>query len=722
MILSILLIFNISCKKELNQVEPTDPKDKTMSDLVIPDSFDFTTSQTISLKVTSSDYLGLPATKIEIYNGNPNDGGNIVISGITDKSQVFETSFNLPASQETLHIRRTLYNGDVETATIDIDSNTLEYEFTTSKSHGDFKNGVTGPGCSDCSTSITGNESGILNINNGETVCILSGASFTGGLNMNGGTLKVCGNLTVQWINGSGLIMINDDGSFISTSLNINSPDLIIENYSDAFMVSSGPNINGTFKNWGYISLAGANINGGGKFYNYGIINFSNNYNNNNYTYNEGILNLAGTVANNGNAVFENHCRVNVAGNFNNNSTLDNYSFMEINGTLTLNGGGDLQLYDQALVNVVNMMINEDIVANGAQYSKLVVSGNTTINSASLSGNLDYCDENGIEINNGNIAASVTFCEASIPEDYCNPGSNGSGGGGEGPDADGDGVNDDFDDYPSDPDRAFNNYFPDADRFGTLAFEDLWPYKGDYDFNDLIIDYKFNTITNSNDNVVEMFITLKVAAIGAGYKNGFGIEFPFDPDAVSNVEGDFSLTQNIINLTDNNLEDNQNKTVVIFFDNAFSLLPHEGGNTGVNVQIGEPYVQPTEINFLISFNYPVSPDNMGLPPFNPFIFVNKERGREIHLINMEPTDLADASLFGTGQDASIPGTGQYYRTSNNLPWAINLVNGFDYPIEKAVIIDAYNYFSNWAESGGTSYTDWYTDETGYRNTEYIYTH
>ncbi|NOR86816.1 MAG: LruC domain-containing protein, partial [Bacteroidales bacterium] len=608
------------------------------------------------------------------------------------------------------------------TATVDIFGSTIDYVFTSNKSQGNFKNGVTGPGCDDCTITISDHNTGVLTVNDGEIVCILNGASHTGGVKMRGGTLKVCGTLTLQWINGDGTIIINDDGAFISNSLNMNDSDLTIENYSDAFMVGAGPNIKGTFKNWGYIALAGANINSGGSFYNYGIIAFSNNYNNNEYTYNEGIMNLAGSVANNNGAIFENHCRVNVAGNFNNNSTLENYSYMDINGNLTLNNGGGLQMYDEALIDVIDLTVNEDIVGNGSSYSKIVIAGNTTINSAIISGNIDLCDEDGIETNNGTITSSVTFCEASIAETFCNPGSNGSGGGGsgDGDDSDGDGVADDFDDYPNDANRAFNNYYPDENTFGTLAYEDLWPYKGDYDFNDLVVDYRFNTVTNATDNAIEIFITLKVKAIGAAYKNGFGLQFPFSPDLITDVSGDFSHTQNLITLTDKNLEANQDNAVIIFFDNAFDLLPHPGDGTGVNTRIGASYVEPQETNFVVSFAYPVNPANLGTAPFNPFIFVHGDRGREIHLKNNAPTNLIDMSMFNTGQDASIPSSGLYFITTNNLPWGINMVEGFDYPIEKSPIIDAYNYFAQWAESGGNQYPDWYSDEAGYRNDSYIY--
>ncbi len=73
-------------------------------------------------------------------------------------------------------------------------------------------------------------------------------------------------------------------------------------------------------------------------------------------------------------------------------------------------------------------------------------------------------------------------------------------------DVDGDGIPDDQDDYPNDPLRAFDNYFPAA-GFGSLAFEDLWPGKGDYDFNDVVVDYRFQTVTNALNQVVEIFGT-----------------------------------------------------------------------------------------------------------------------------------------------------------------------------------------------------------------------
>lgn len=721
-----IIISIISCKKELKQLDPsTIPSgEKSMAELVVAENFDFATSQILNVKITSSDLLGMPASKIEIFNGNPNESGMVVKTGITNREQVFSTQVNIPSSQEALYVRRTSYDGAIQTVTIDIIGEDLEYAFTANKSQSILKSNVAGPGCDDYTDIIT-QTGGEIKIKKNKVYIIPSGSSFTGTVKLEEGTLKVCGNLIITNLKGNiGTIIINDDGVLIANNLNIDKKDITFENYSDAFQVSGGPNIKGTFKNYGTINLAGCNINKDGQFYNYGTINFSNHLNNSEYIYNEGIINLSGNFNNNNGSGIDNYCTLNVAGDFNNNEELNNYSYININGKLTINNNGKLHLYNQALIETVNLMVNEDIEGHGSDYSKIVVSNNTTINNADLKGTLDLCDANGIETNHGDMEPSVTFCEASIPETACNPGSDGSGGGstGGGDDTDGDGVDNDFDDYPNDGDRAFNNYFPDENTFGTLAFEDLWPYKGDYDFNDLVVDYQFNTVTNANDNAIEIYVSLSVRAIGAAYKNGFGIELPISPDAVQQVTGDFSLTQDIINLDNKNLEENQSKAVIVFFDNAFDLLPHPGDGTGVNTRSGSIYVEPQIINFLISFNYPVNTDNLGQAPFNPFIFVNGDRGREIHMKNDAPTNLVDNSFFGTGQDASSLANGLYYKTENNLPWAINITEGFDYPIEKVAIINAYNYFAQWAESSGSQYPDWYSDGAGYRNSSNIYSH
>jgi len=286
-------------------------------------------------------------------------------------------------------------------------------------------------------------------------------------------------------------------------------------------------------------------------------------------------------------------------------------------------------------------------------------------------------------------------------------------------DSDSDGVDDEQDDYPEDDTRAFDLYYPGAGTFNSLSFEDNWPGKGDYDFNDLVVDYNYHQVTNSSNNLVELYGSFVIRAIGASLQNGFGFSMNMDPSLVSDVEG-ISITKSYITLSGNHTEAGQEKATIIVTDDVFTQLPSPGGGTGVNTEPGMPYVTPDTMIVKITLNDPVSLAQAGSPPYNPFMIISETRGRELHLPDNPPTDLADPGYFGTGNDDSDPATGKYYKTVNNLPWGIDIPTEFDYPIERAVILQAYLHFGDWAQSGGNLYPEWYTSASGNRDATYIY--
>ncbi len=287
-------------------------------------------------------------------------------------------------------------------------------------------------------------------------------------------------------------------------------------------------------------------------------------------------------------------------------------------------------------------------------------------------------------------------------------------------DSDGDGVDDELDEYPNDSDRAFNVYYPNSEDFGTLAFEDLWPGKGDYDFNDLILDYQFKQVLNSGNQLVEFYLDYQVRAIGASLENGFAIEIPgVDPANIGSISGQI-LTESYASFNANGTEAGQSNAVIMLFDNAFSTMDAPLGGFGINTSPEAAYVEPVMRQMFVSLINPVSVQQTGFAPYNPFLIVDKTRGREVHLPGKTPTDLHDASYFGEWFDDSDPATGKYYQSEGNLPWAINIPVQFDYPIEKVDITNAYLNFGNWAESGGSLFPDWYKDLSGYRDASQIY--
>jgi LruC domain-containing protein len=287
-------------------------------------------------------------------------------------------------------------------------------------------------------------------------------------------------------------------------------------------------------------------------------------------------------------------------------------------------------------------------------------------------------------------------------------------------DTDDDGVYDVIDDYPTDPARAFNNYYPGEDQKGSFAFEDLWPGKGDYDFNDLILDYNINQVTNATNKVVEIVSNYTIRAIGAGYKNGFGYQLNLPPSAVASVTGS-SLEENIITLSGNGTEAGQTKATIIVFDNTYNLYPTIASGF-VNTKTDMPYVTPPTITVTVNLATPQTLAAVGLPPYNPFIIVNMERGKEVHLPGYAPTSLVNPVYFGTEDDDSNPALGKYYKSASNLPWGMHLPVLFDYPIEKSAIIKGHLVFDTWVMSGGYSYMNWYEDKPGFREVSFLYQH
>ena len=271
--------------------------------------------------------------------------------------------------------------------------------------------------------------------------------------------------------------------------------------------------------------------------------------------------------------------------------------------------------------------------------------------------------------------------------------------GGNNDDEDGDGVPDYADEYPTDPDKAFNNYLPFQGGFTSYAFEDLWPNRGDYDFNDLIVNANYNHITNAQNEVTEMVYSLKVEHIGASYANGFGIQWPFAPSQIKSISGiDYTYGNNAPNGT----ELGQSKAVMIAYPNTFDARNKDVME--VTIEMDAPY----ELSTLLSQN------------LNAFIYVDQQREKEVHLMDYEPTDLASPTIgFGKVHDVSEPAQGLYYRSDTGQPWGISISHAYKAPKEKVDIWWGYLKFNDWVSSGGTQFTDWYEDQPGYRNNTYI---
>ncbi|MEP0714171.1 MAG: LruC domain-containing protein, partial [Algoriphagus sp.] len=283
-------------------------------------------------------------------------------------------------------------------------------------------------------------------------------------------------------------------------------------------------------------------------------------------------------------------------------------------------------------------------------------------------------------------------------------------------DRDGDGINDNLDEYPDDKDKAYDSYYPSATGFGSFAFEDNWPEMGDYDFNDLVVDYQIKQTHNSDNKVVELQPNFKFRAIGAGFRNGFGFSTDLAPSDVKSITGQ-RLGPNLIKNSSNGTEANQSKAVIIVTDNVHELF---GAHAFVNTDPSNATHQPVEVKLTIKLTTPKTRSEIGSAPYNPFLIVSQDRGREVHLPSYPPTNLAATEYFGEANDNTDVSKNRYYTSKTSLPWAIHTPESFDYPQEKMDVRSGHLRFDDWAKSSGYSYMDWYRPQIGYRNDQKLY--
>jgi len=289
-------------------------------------------------------------------------------------------------------------------------------------------------------------------------------------------------------------------------------------------------------------------------------------------------------------------------------------------------------------------------------------------------------------------------------------------------DNDSDGVVEDLDYDDNDPDVAFVSYFPNETTWGTIAFEDLWPWKGDYDLNDLVMGFKVTYFINASNKVTKMKFDYNIKASGSS--RDLSAAFQLDNVNASNIS---SITRQPLlgsvpfNVSANGTEIGVSLAVIPLFNKVKDIVTDEFGSFLNTEEQSNHIVAPNE-SIEIRFIEPVELGNLSIARNVNFFIVANLKGatsriKEIHLSSFLPTSKADLSLF--------LGTQLYptdkYKFIDGMMWGLMLPDKFDYPQEYKSIETTYLHFREWALSGDLLFKDWYNNTSdGYRDTTLIY--
>ena len=233
---------------------------------------------------------------------------------------------------------------------------------------------------------------------------------------------------------------------------------------------------------------------------------------------------------------------------------------------------------------------------------------------------------------------------------------------------------------------------------GVYAFEDLWPAQGDYDMNDVVVDFKHEREMTRN-NTTENFKTIYQTFYLTTYQNYVTL--------VSGLALKLNTKKKPTSIVMKKIASGSDDDVEVTFENDGSIYYL---TNDVKAELGTTYI--------LELFYKDGVGKDDLASVEPFIFRKEANDQEweVHIPYEVPTAKMDFSYFGKGDDASKVSDNIFFVRSGNYPFAFYLagvnIDAFKDTIllranESKMIDKLYPDFLDWSLSKGTEKPQWY---------------
>ena len=240
----------------------------------------------------------------------------------------------------------------------------------------------------------------------------------------------------------------------------------------------------------------------------------------------------------------------------------------------------------------------------------------------------------------------------------------------------------DIDDPEEDDDDPDEPEYESLETFQTYCFEDLWPFKGDYDMNDVIIEHKSVAYFDENNYIrtVTDDFTVVNKLKSAELRDAFAIVLPPSQRGLLGVPSETYFDEETYS--------------IIFFDDAQEQL---GKTFSMERQFEANLMKISDLE--LDLDPYIIPENDG----NTYL---DEYRKEVHMAKKDGTSKINPNYLGMVDDAFF-----IYKDGKH-PFAITLpvsVTKGEYtiPQETYAIDDEYPRYNNWVETGGAEDADWY---------------
>lgn len=248
-------------------------------------------------------------------------------------------------------------------------------------------------------------------------------------------------------------------------------------------------------------------------------------------------------------------------------------------------------------------------------------------------------------------------------------------------------------------------YYPSDGSYYVVSYEDRYPNRGDYDFNDLVVGYRvgFGMVLNETTKQYEvnaMVATGYMIARGAEYTHDWYLRIPVN----SAVQG--TVTKNLFK--ENSAEQVANYPVTEALQGRINIqvlkdtkqLMSVTGSTFVNTLANQSPVPGKKFSIAINFDTPVRFSEFGAPPFDPYLYVINT-SNEIHLSGLS-TQISGSANSGVDSQ---------FKDAAGYPYAMLFPDDWYPPLEGTDVGLAYTKFYSYITSPNTTNETWYQSPT-----------
>jgi len=240
-------------------------------------------------------------------------------------------------------------------------------------------------------------------------------------------------------------------------------------------------------------------------------------------------------------------------------------------------------------------------------------------------------------------------------------------------------------------------YFPSSDQFYIAAYEDQFPSRGDYDFNDLVVAYRVFYELDPTGNAISVGGEGYLVARGGGFDSDWHLRLALPSTSSGSGTITVYAPDQLVALSGfpRNVTFNGAPDLKIF--TSVATLWRDGSNSFVNTPREQSLIRGHRFTFDLRLDNAIPTSQLPAAPFDPYLYVYNT-GYEIHLPGKSAI-LGDSKNVRDGRTTFTDAAG--------YPFAMVLPQTWQVPVEFMDLGLAYPEFLGFV-SGDATKQNWYT--------------